>query len=231
MKTLQCILIDDEPLARKGLLEYIADIDFLQPVAEFGAVPPALEFLRSHTVDLIFLDIEMPRMTGLEMLRSVADLPPVIITTAYPQYALEGFEWNVLDYLVKPISFDRFYKSVLRAREMTVSQQDHFFVKVNGQILRVNLAELVFAEAMENYVILQTVDRKLITYLTFKALEEFLPADQFFRIHKSFIVAANKIDSIEGNLIRARGFELPVSRTLKDEVMNRLLNGKYLKRP
>ena len=104
-------------------------------------------------------------------------------------------------------------------------------MKVNGQILRVNLAELVFAEAMENYVILQTVDRKLITYLTFKALEEFLPADQFFRIHKSFIVAANKIDSIEGNLIRARGFELPVSRTLKDEVMNRLLNGKYLKRP
>ena len=230
MKKITCILIDDEPLARKGLLEYISEIDFLESVSEFASVPPAPDWLQQNNTDLIFLDIEMPKMTGLEMLRVARDLPTVVLITAYPQHALEGYEWNVLDYLVKPVSFERFYKTALRASDLSASSNDHFFIKVDGRIVRINLADLLFVEAMQNYVVLHTSQKKYITYLTFKAVEEHLPPERFIRTHKSFVVAADRIESIEGNLIRMAGHELPISRTLKDDVLKRLLSGKFLKR-
>jgi DNA-binding LytR/AlgR family response regulator len=232
---LSCLIIDDEPLARKGLREYLDEVDFLQCLGEFDSIMPAMELIRSGTVDILFLDIQMPRMTGLELVKSVKDLPAVIFTTAYPQYALEGFEWNALDYLVKPISFDRFLKAVLRARDLQELKlkdpgADHFFIKVDGRLQRIPLADLLYVEAMQNYVVVHTLDRKYITYLTFKAIEEFLPSAQFIRIHKSFIVSAAQIDTLEGNIVRVKGHELPISRNLKDEVMEKLLKGKYLKR-
>ena len=231
---LSCLIIDDEPLARKGLMEYVDELDFLQCLGEFDSVMPAMELIRSGKVDILFLDIQMPRMTGIDLVKSVKELPAVIFTTAYPQYALEGFEWNVLDYLVKPISFDRFLKAVMRARDLQDLKQptgaDHFFIKVDGRLQRIQLSELLFVEAMQNYVVVHTLDRKYITYLTFKAIEEFLPSAQFIRIHKSYIVSAPQIETMEGNIIRVRGHELPLSRNLKDEVMEKLLKGKYLKR-
>lgn len=234
MEKRTCLIIDDEPLARKGLREYVDEVDFLECIGEFDSVMPAMETLRSGKVDLLFLDIQMPRMTGLDLVKSVPDLPPVIFTTAYPQYAIEGFEWNALDYLVKPISFDRFYKAVLRAKDNwakdNTAGEDHFFIKADGKLVRINLEEMLFAEALQNYVVVQTTGKKYMTYITFKSMEEHLPADRFIKIHKSFIVSAAKIDSIEGNIIKMGNYELPISRNLKDEVMEKLLKGKYLKR-
>lgn len=233
-RNIRAVIIDDEPLARKGLLEYINEIDFVSCVGEFDSVLPAMEMIRSGEVDLLFLDIQMPLMSGLELVKTISNLPPVIFTTAYPQYAVEGFELNALDYLVKPVSFERFYKAVTRAQE-TIKQKDpdqtdHFFIKVDGKLVRINFSEILFVEALQNYVVIQTRDKKYMTYLTFKAVEEYLPTKQFIRIHKSFIVSAPMIENVEGNIIRMQGHELPISRNMKEEVMEKLLKGKYLKR-
>lgn len=236
---IRCIIIDDEPLARKGLKEYIADVDFLELVAEFDNALKATEILKKGEVQLIFLDIQMPKITGLDFFKTLQQPPPVIFTTAYSQYALEGFEVNALDYLVKPISFDRFLKAVMKAREYyEVREQnvkegvpaDHFFIKTDNKLVKLFFDDVLFAEALQNYVVIHTRDKKYITYLTFKAVEDYLPADKFIRVHKSYIVAASKIDSIDANIIRIGQHEVPISRNLKEEVMEKLLKGKYLKR-
>jgi DNA-binding LytR/AlgR family response regulator len=238
---LKCFIIDDEPLARKGLKEYIGEIDFLELAGEADNPLKAAEKMSQHTdLQLLFLDIQMPKLSGLEFLRSASLSIPVIITTAYPQYALDGFELNALDYLVKPVSFDRFYRSALRAKEYyEVREQnkqedapgnDHFFIKADNKLIRIFFRDVLFAEALQNYVVIQTTTKKYITYLTFKAIEEYLPETGFLKTHKSFIVAKDKIDSIEGNNIRVGAFDIPVSRNLKDEVMDKLLKGKFLKR-
>jgi DNA-binding LytR/AlgR family response regulator len=236
---LKVIIIDDEPLARKGLREYIADTDFLELVAEFDNAAQASDLVSSGEVQLLFIDIEMPRITGLEFIRSLKQAPPVIFTTAYPQYALESYEVNALDYLVKPISFDRFLKAVLKAREFYEvresnqaggTEKGYFFVKADQKLVKVNYEDILFVEAMQNYIIIHTAGKKLITYLTFRAIEDYLPSDSFLKVHKSYIVAMDKIDSIEGTDIRISTHYIPISRNLRDEVMERLLGGKFLKR-
>lgn len=236
---INCIIIDDEPLARKGLKEYMADVDFLQLSGEFDNPLKATELLSRGEGQLLFLDIQMPKITGLEFFKTLQNPPPVIFTTAYPQYALEGFEVNALDYLVKPISFDRFLKAVMKAkeyyemREKNVSeatQSDYFFIKADSKLVRIGFDEVLFVEALQNYVTVHTVDKKYMTYLTFKSVEEYLPADKFIKVHKSYIVAASKIDSIEGNDILVGGRHIPISRTQKDEVMEKLLKNRFLKR-
>jgi len=240
---LNCIIIDDEPLARKGLKEYIADVDFLHLAGEFENPLKATQVLSSGNVQLVFLDIQMPKISGLEFLKSLQQAPPIIFTTAFPQYALDGFDLNALDYLVKPISFDRFLKAVMRAKEYyevrqknTVSvaesnpSAEYFFIKADNKLVKLEYDEILFIEALQNYVTIQTIDRKYITYLTFKSVEEYLPADKFIKTHKSYIVAASRIDTIEGNEIRIGNHHLPISRNLKEEVMEKLLKGKFLKR-
>jgi len=238
---LNCIIIDDEPLARKGLKEYIADVDFLHMVGEFENPLKATQILSSGNVQLVFLDIQMPKISGLEFLKSLQQAPPVIFTTAFPQYALDGFDLNALDYLVKPISFDRFVKAAMRAKEYyevrkkntaaeTNQPAEYFFIKADNKLVKIEYDEILFVEALQNYVTIQTVDKKYITYLTFKSVEEYLPAEKFIKIHKSYIVSASKIDTIEGNEIRIGNHHLPISRNLKDEVMEKLLKGKFLKR-
>ena len=181
----------------------------------------------------------MPRITGLEFIRSLKQPPPVIFTTAYPQYALESYEVNALDYLVKPISFDRFLKAAFKAREfyevresnrVTGTEQGYFFIKADQKLVKVNYNEILFVEAMQNYIIIHTAAKKLITYLTFRAIEDYLPPDRFLKVHKSYIIAMDKIDSIEGTDIRIGTHYIPISRNLKDEVMERLLGGKFLRR-
>lgn len=237
--SIKCIIIDDEPLARKGLREYISDVNFLELAGEFDNALKTTDMLKKGEVQLLFLDIQMPRITGLDFFKSLQSPPPVIFTTAYPQYALDGFEVNALDYLVKPISFDRFLKAALKAKEYyeirdknSVEQApaDYFFIKADNKLVKLFFEELLFAEALQNYVVLHTKDKKYITYLTFKAVEDYLPADRFIKTHKSYIIAAAKIDSIEGNDIRIGSHHIPISRNLKDEVMERLLNNRFLKR-
>ncbi len=237
---INCLVIDDEPLARKGLKEYIADVDFLNLTGEFDNPLKAAEILSRGERQLLFLDIQMPKITGLEFFRTLQNAPPVIFTTAFPQYALEGFEVNALDYLVKPVSFERFLKAAMKAkeyyevREKNVAEAsaaaDYFFIKADNRLVKILFDDVLFVEALQNYVTIHTRDRKFITYLTFKSVEDYLPSDKFLKVHKSFIVAASKIDSIEGNDIRIGQQHIPISRNQKDEVMERLLKGKFLKR-
>ena len=240
---INCLIIDDEPLARKGLKEYIADADFLNLLGEFDNPLKASQLLGTGEVQLIFLDIEMPKITGMDFFKSLQNAPQVIFTTAYPQYALDGFEVNALDYLVKPFSFERFLKAAMKAKEFYEVRQknmnpggvndlkpDHFYIKSDSRLVKIFYDNILFAEALQNYVVIHTPDKKYITYLTFKSVEDYLPADKFIKVHKSYIISAAKIDSIEGNEIRIGNHHIPISRNLKDEVMEKLLSGKFLKR-
>lgn len=237
--SISCLIIDDEPLARKGLKEYIADVDFLYCMGEYDNALKAAELISRGEIQLLFLDIQMPKITGLDFFKTLPNAPPVIFTTAYPQYALEGFEVNALDYLVKPISFDRFLKSVLKAKEFyevrdtnikEAVSSDYFFIKADNKLVKILFDDVLFVEALQNYVTIHTLLKKYMTYLTFKSVEEYLPANKFLKVHKSYIVAASKIDTIEGNDIRIGQQHIPISRNLKDEVMARLLKGKFMKR-
>jgi DNA-binding LytR/AlgR family response regulator len=237
---MNCIIIDDEPLARKGLREYIQDVDFLNLVGEFDNALKATDLLSIGEIDLLFLDIHMPKITGIDFLRSLQHPPQVIFTTAYPQYAVEGFDLNVLDYLVKPISFDRFLKAVMKAKEAVGRKmispsaqslkEDYVFIKADNKLVKIFYHDILFVEALQNYVTIHTSTKKYITYLTFKSIEESLPGDQFVRVHKSYLVSASKIESIEGNMIRIATHEIPISRTIKEEVLEKLLKGRFLKR-
>jgi DNA-binding LytR/AlgR family response regulator len=230
--------VDDEPLARKGLKEYVAETGFLELVGEYDTAVRAAGPVSSGDVQLIFLDIQMPIMTGLEFMHSLREAPPVIFTTAYPQYALEGYEVNALDYLVKPISFDRFLKAALKAKEFYEVREsnrveagdDHFFIKSDQRLVKIRFDDILFVEAMQNYVTIHLAEGKYITYLTFRAVEEYLPREKFIRVHKSYIASLGRIDSIEGNDMRIGTHLLPISRNMKEEVMEKVLQGKVLRR-
>ncbi|HEV7783498.1 MAG TPA: LytTR family DNA-binding domain-containing protein [Chitinophagaceae bacterium] len=237
--SINCIVIDDEPLARKGIKEYIADVDFLELVGEFDNPVKATEQIGKGDVQLLFLDIQMPKITGLDFFKTLQNPPPVIFTTAYPQYALEGFEVNALDYLVKPVSFARFLAAALKAKEYyevrekntgSSADTDYFFIKADNKLVKLIFDEVLYVEALQNYVTIHTATKKYMTYLTFKAVEDYLPADKFLKVHKSYIVAASKIDSIEGNDIRIGQQHIPISRNQKEEVMEKLLKNRFLKR-
>ena len=238
---MRCIIIDDEPLARKGLKEYIQDVDFLDLIGEFENPLKASDLLLNHGIDLIFLDIQMPKITGLEFIKTLSHPPQFIFTTAYPQYAVEGFELSAVDYLLKPFSFERFWKAVNKARThfegikqqalpSPAKEPGYFFIKTDNKLVRIKYDDIIFVEALQNYVCIYTLDKKYITYLTFKSVEENLPQDQFLKIHKSFIVAIAKIESIEGNEIKIGAHALPISRASKEEVMEKILQNRYLKR-
>ena len=239
---INCIVIDDEPLARKGLKEYINDVDFLSLTGEFDNPLKAAQALREQGMQLLFLDIQMPKISGLDFIKSLKQFPPVIFTTAYPQYALDGFDLNALDYLVKPISFERFLKAAYKAKEFyevrqknltpSIEEKDkeHLFIKADNKLVKIFYNDILFIEALQNYVCIHTLSKKYITYLTIKSVEEFLPADRFIKTHKSFIIAASKIESIEGNNILVGTQHIPISRNMKEEVVEKLLNGKFLKR-
>lgn len=238
---INCIIIDDEPLSRKGLKEYIADIDFLNLLAEFDNALAAGEILRkSDGVELIFLDIQMPKITGLDFFKTLKNPPPVIFTTAYPQYALEGFEVNALDYLVKPISFNRFLIAAGKAKEFYELRQkndlagketsDYFFIKADNKLVKIFFDDILFVEALQNYVIIHTSTKNYISYLTFKSVEDYLPGERFIKVHKSFIISAAKLDCIDGNEMVIGMHRIPMSRSLKEEVTDKLLKGKFLKR-
>lgn len=236
-----CIIIDDEPLARKGLREYIADVDFLHLAGEFDNPIKAMDILIDQKIDLAFLDIQMPKITGLDFLKSLANPPLVIFTTAYPQYAIDGFELNAADYLLKPFSFERFWKAVIKARTLSESgrsaslqpiiiEAEHFFIKTDNRLVKINYSDVLYVEALQNYIAVHTLNKKYITYLTFKSIEESLPQHAFLKVHKSYIVSLSKIESIEGNEILIGMHHIPISRSMKEEVMDKILKGKYLKR-
>jgi len=224
---INCIVVDDEPIARKGLLEYIEQVEFLYPAAICKNAIEASVILASHQIDLVFLDIQMPKITGIDFLKNLPNPPLIVITTAFPEYAIEGYELNVLDYLLKPISFERFFKAVIKAQaylnlkvkhELT-STESYFFIKSNQKIERVLIDDILYIEALSNYVILHTKSKKHIVYMSFKGIESQLPGQLFLKIHKSFIVAINAIQTIDNCEIILGDHILPISKSYKSSVM------------
>ncbi|HTH83299.1 MAG TPA: LytTR family DNA-binding domain-containing protein [Mucilaginibacter sp.] len=240
MTTLNCIIIDDEPIARKLLTEYIEETDFLKLAGVAENPLKAIGLINTINADLIFLDINMPKMNGIEFLRSSNNLPMVIMTTAYGQYALDGFEMDVIDYLVKPFSLERFMKACQKALELKILKQrgaipeapsaDHFFVKCDGKIERVYYADLLYVEAMANYVTLYTVNDKMIVYLTIKGILETLPADKFLQVHKSFIVNTGHVKTIEGNMLHVGSTKIAIGSNYNEAVMKHVLKDRFIKR-
>lgn len=236
-----CAIVDDEPIARDGLASYVKEIDFLK-LAGVSANPLELiSLLNEQRVDLIFLDIQMPKMTGIDFLKVFKDPPLVIITTAYPGFALEGFQLNVLDYLLKPITFERFVKSVTKARDQhlllnrtrdTVPTEDaaYVFVKCGSKYERIYIDEILFIEGSQNYVTIYTKNSKYMTLLNLKSLEEQLDSRFFVRVHKSYVVSKQKIDAIEGNELFISSHRIPISRTHRDQVLNAILQDKVWKK-
>lgn len=232
---LTCIIIDDEPLARKGLEEYVADLNYVQHLASFENATTADTYLTKQPVDLMLLDIRMPKLSGIDFLKNLKTPPLVIFTTAFPDYALESYELNVIDYLVKPISFGRFEKATQKAFDYFLLKQkqtepDYFFIKCNQQLEKIFFSEVLFVEAMQNYCIIHTLTRKLICYITLKAMQEKLPINRFMKVHKSFIVSLDKVTAIEHNSLRIETSLIPVSRNLKTEVTSKITESKLYKR-
>ena len=226
---IDCLIVDDEPIAREGIMEYIRQIDYLNPVGQCKSATEAASLLQKNKVDLSFIDIQMPKLSGIEFVKALADPPLIIFTTAYSEYALEGFELDVVDYLLKPISFQRFLKAVdkaqnyLHARNKDVSiTPDFFFIKCNGKIEKIIMDDVIYIEAMSNYVIIHTRQKKYITYLTFSGIEEQLPSHLFVRIHKSYLVAVSAIQTIDGNEIITNSMRLPLSKNYRNDVMARI---------
>jgi DNA-binding LytR/AlgR family response regulator len=235
---LNCLIVDDEPVARKGLEEYINEVDFLHLAGKCENAVKASAFLNEGHIDLILLDIQMPKLSGIDFLKTLKNPPMVIFTTAYSDYALEGYTLDIIDYLVKPIPFERFLKAVQKAHDfhrlkhMASSQpeQEYFFIKCDHKYERVNYNDVLYIEAMQNYCIVHVADRKMITYITFSGLESQLPPEQFLKVHKSFLVSVSKIKSLDGNEIIIGHSRIPISRNLKDEVMKKIMGDNLFKR-
>jgi DNA-binding LytR/AlgR family response regulator len=238
---IKCIITDDEPFARKGLQGYVGHIDFLELRGVCENAVELNSMLKKEPVDLLFLDIEMPYMTGIDFLKHHPGAPKVIFTTAYEKYALQGFELEVLDYLLKPIPFERFLKAANKAFDYLLGArngagpagpvpEDYIFVKADSKLEKIHFADILFAEALENYVAIYTREKKVITHLTLKMLQEKLPASLFVQPHKSYLAAIDKIGSIEGNILHIAQYQVPISKYQKDEIMEKIVNSKLLKR-
>lgn len=229
---IRCIITDDEPFAREGLQEYVRRINFLQLVAVCEDPLQLGSALREQTADLLFLDIEMPHLTGIEFLKTISNPPKVIFTTAFENYALQGFELDVLDYLLKPISFDRFLKACNKAHDFfhhkDESQPAYFFVKTDSRLEKLLFADILFAEAKENYVAIYTAQKCVMVHSTLRALEQKLPSSQFIQTHKSYLVNMHRIGAIEGNVLHVDKYQVPVSKLLKADVLEKILNKRIL---
>ena len=227
---IKCIIVDDEPFAQKGLEEYIKEVDFLELIAVCDNAMQAYPLLHNNKTDLILLDIEMPELSGIDFIKSLKKMPAVIFTTAYPEYALQSYDLDVIDYLVKPISFQRFLKAINKAKHFLADklkdpsqiaeESDYLFLKVNHQLEKIFYKDILFIEALQNYVAIHLADKKIISYITISGMEKKLPANLFMRIHKSYIVALHKINMITGSKIIINTHELPVSRNVKDKLMH-----------
>ncbi len=231
---IKCAVIDDEPLATSLLAGYIEKIPFLELVFSTGNAIEALQRVQAEKIELIFLDIQMPEITGLQFMKIMSGKCRVILTTAYHEYALDGYEHNVIDYLLKPISFDRFYIAALKARETlqgTITAHaspvaanqpaslapDYIFVKTDSRTVKVLLSEILFIEGLKDYIAIHTQTEKLIVLENLKTLEEGLSGNKFQRIHKSYIVSVDKIDAIERNRIFiGKEIVLPIGDVYKD---------------
>ena len=233
MKPITCVITDDEPIARKGIAKYVEKILYLKLAGICEDARQLEQLLEKERVDLLFLDIQMPGLTGIELLKRLNDPPKVIFTTAYEEYALQGYELDVLDYLLKPISFDRFLKATDKAADYFAarhaSSKDYFFIKVNGRLEKVVFNEIICIEALQNYVALYTIKGKLVTHSTLKNIQQKVP-DSFIQTHKSWLANPIHINSIDQHTLYCGEVNIPISKYHKTEVMQRINNERLLKK-
>lgn len=222
MKQLNCLIIDDEPIAREGINDYCKEVSFLNVVALCKNVLQANHYLESDEIDLIFLDINMPILSGLDWLKELKKSPSIIMTTAYKEYALQSFGYNVLDYLVKPISFKRFLQAVNKVSSYYGSNDDKsiLFLKSERQVKKIAVEDILFVEAMQNYIKIVTPKETIITHISLKSFKDQLPENNFIQTHKSYIVSKYKVDKIVENQIIIGDYEIPISVRLKSKVLN-----------
>ena len=225
------IIIDDEPLARNVIKEYAKKISTLNIIGECEDAICAHQILQTKKADIIFLDINMPKLSGIEFLKNLKNPPLVIFTTAYSEYAMEGYELNIIDYLKKPFSFERFCKAYFRAEEMYLlkqsatnndvieKQSDFIFIKSDKKSIKVNISNIMYIEGLGDYIKIFLNDKKLVTNLSMKKIENLLPTTQFYRIHKSYIIAIDKVESIEGNMVKINNTRLPIGNSYRQDFM------------
>jgi len=222
---IKCIIVEDERLAQTVIQSHLKRIVQFELVGICNNALEAKEILNNQQVDLIFLDIQLPGMNGLSFLKTLQDPPAVILTTAYAEYALESYEFNVIDYLLKPISFERFSKAVNKIIEGKILTQpakfesDHIYIKSGSKFFKVDFAEIVYIEGMKDYLKICTTDAMLVTHQTMSEMEKFLPAKQFIRVHKSYIVSLAAVNSIVGNFVQINGKEIPIGANYKDQLI------------
>jgi len=237
MKKLSCIIVDDEPVARKILHEFVEQVPYLDLQGKFENAMKAEAFLKANAVDLIFLDIEMPKVSGLQFLQKLQVESMVILTTAFPQYALEGYELDIIDYLLKPFALSRFLKAVQKAKDYyqmkymasSTTSPSYIFIKSEKRIEKIELSDILYAESVGNYVSVYTDNKRILAYLTMKSLESQLPLNEFLKVHQSFLVNCSKIDAIEGNEIKMGARSIPISRNYRELVM-KIVHQRLLKR-
>lgn len=220
---MKCILVDDEPLALGILEKYIRQYGQLELVKKCPNAMEAFAILHSEKIDLMFLDIQMPVINGIDFLRSLKHPPKVIITTAFSEFALQGFELDVVDYLLKPITYERFEKSMNKLFRM-VSDEDkeeknYTYFKISGQLVKIPHAELLFAQSLKDYITLKTPARSYLTHMTMKYLSTLLPPDHFTRVHRSYIINKVYVEKLEKNLVTVAGHEIPVGEHYRDELL------------
>ena len=236
---LKAIIIDDEPLARKVIREYIDDTEFLEFCGEAANPVQGISLLNSARVDLIFLDVEMPKTDGINFLKSGKALPAIIFTTAFTEYAVDGYELDIIDFLIKPVTYKRFLKAANKVKEYLqmkiladahLSQEfDYFFLKCDNKLEKIKFVDILFIEGMSNYILVHTMEKKYLTYLSMRNIEQNLPRSKFIQIHKSYIVSLDSIDSLDLNEVNIKGKMLPISRNYKDEFMSQI-NRRIIKR-
>jgi two-component system LytT family response regulator len=230
---IKCVLIDDEPLAIKVLQNYFTNFTDFEVIATFNNSLEALDFINSTAVDAVFLDINMPMMTGFELISLIENKTKVIITTAFREFAAESYDLDVLDYLVKPIPLPRFIKCINKIttefnlknniKVETTKGDSHIFIKVDKKMMKINIEEILFVEGMKEYIKVVTPDKTYITHKSLTSLSEELPADRFLRIHKSYVIALNKVKSIEGNRVQIQSYTIPIGRNYSKDVKTKIL--------
>ncbi|MDG3583460.1 MULTISPECIES: LytR/AlgR family response regulator transcription factor [Galbibacter] len=234
---IKCLIIDDEPLAVDVIKSYIEEFKNMEIVGAFNNPINALQVLENQEIDVIFLDINMPKMNGLEFLRNLKEHPLVIVTTAYREYAIESYELEVLDYLVKPIPFNRFLKSMnkLTARLMVLNgikqtvdfdQDPHVFLKVDKKLIKIFLHDILYIESLKDYIKLHSREGTYISHKSLSSISEELPSENFIRVHKSYTIAIDKVKSIEGNLIEIENKKIPIGRNYAKYAKERILKNK-----
>ena len=236
---MKCIIIDDEPLAIEVIESYIDRLDDFEIVAKCSNALKAFEILQKQTINVIFLDIQMPKLTGIEFLKSLQNPPQIIFTTAYRDYAIESYELDIVDYLLKPISFDRFLKAIGKlyrenktieptspSLQITEKEDSYIYLKVDKKMVKILLKDILYIESLKDYVRIKTTEKTVVSHQKISYLEEKLPEECFMRIHRSYIVSLSKVESYSSTTIEVPNQELPIGRNYKNQVLT-VLNGKH----